>query len=166
MLVEKVCDGVSVLNELVVVIFSPLGATPVAVTVYDCATFRVPSLCQLAPPPLRVPVTLSPEVLTVTFVTLPLTAVTVMPAEGSMFLPPVAGVIFRSLASAAACAEADAEACARDWLGETDGVLWPPLHAVASRPMTAVAATAAIPLAGLRSVPRTVTLLLAPVLPI
>src|SRR5689334_21298405 len=88
-----------------------------------------------------------------------------MPAEGSMFLPPVAGVIFRSLASAAACAEADAEACARDWLGVTDGVWWPPLHAEASRPMTAVTATAAIVRTGLRSVPRTATLLLAPVCP-
>src|SRR5882724_10294815 len=163
MWVVNVCAGVSVLNDALVVIFSPLGATPVAVTVYACATFRFPSLCQLAPPPLRLPVTGSPEVLTVTLVTLPLTAVTVMPAEGSTSLPPVAGVIFRSLASAAAWAEADAAAWARDWLGETAGVLWPPLHAEASRPMTAVAATAAILLAGLRSVPRTVTLLLAPV---
>src|SRR5690348_1244328 len=88
-----------------------------------------------------------------------------MPAEGSTSWLPVAGVIFRSLASAAACAEADAEAWARDWLGETAGVLWPPLHAEASRPVTARAATAANFLAGLRSVPRTATLLLAPVCP-
>src|SRR5207248_4033748 len=126
MWVVKVCAGVSVLNDAVVVIFSPLGAMPLAVTVYDCATFRLPSLCQLAPPPLRLPVTGSPEVLTVTFVTLPLSAVTVMPSEGSTAWLPVAGVIFRYLASAAAWAEADAEAWALDWLGETAGVLWPP----------------------------------------
>ena len=97
-----------------------------------------------------------------TFVTLPLTAVTVIPAAGSTLWLPSAGVIFRSFASAAACALADAEAWALDWLGETDGTLAPPLHAEASSPMAAMAAAAANLLAGLRSVPRTAILLFAP----
>ena len=62
------------------------------------------------PPSLRLPDTASPEVRTVTLVTLPATAVTLMPAEGSTPWLPFAGVIFRSAASAAACALADAEA--------------------------------------------------------
>ena len=49
-----------------------------------------------------------------TLVTLPATAVTLMPAEGSTPWLPFAGVIFRSAASAAARARADAEAAALD----------------------------------------------------
>ena len=47
-----------------------------------------------------------------TLVTLPLRAVTLMPAEGSTPWLPFDGVIFRSAASAAARALADAAACA------------------------------------------------------
>ena len=84
-----------------------------------------------------------------------------MPSDGLASWLPSAGVIFRSLASAAACAWADAEAWALLWAGETEEWL-PLLHAVASRPMAAAAATPAYRRArrpGLRSVPRTVTLL-------
>ena len=49
-----------------------------------------------------------------------------MPPEGLASWLPSAGVIFRFLASAAACALADAEAWALDWAGETVG--WVPLY--------------------------------------
>jgi hypothetical protein len=71
-------------------------------------------LCQLLPLLLRVPVTWSPEDWTVTFVTLPLGAVTVMPSDGLTPWLPFDGVIFSAAASAAALAEADAAACALD----------------------------------------------------
>ena len=96
-----------------------------------------------------------------TLVSFPLTAVTVMRSEGAASWLPSAGVIFSIAASAAACALADAEARAALWAGVT--VEWLPLlHAVASRAMAAAAATPAYRRArrpGLRSVPRTVTLL-------
>ena len=118
-------------------------------------------LCQLLASAARLPDTESPEVRTVTLVTLPATAVTVMPSEGLAPWLPSAGVICRSLASAAACALADAEAWALLCAGET--VEWLPLlHAVASRAMTAATARPAYRRAcraDLRSVPRTVTLL-------
>src|SRR6516165_6731441 len=121
----------------------------------------MPVLCQLLLSPARLPDTASPEVRTVTLVSVPATAVTVMPSAGMASWLPSAGVIVTSLASAAACAWADAEAWARLWAGET--VEWlPPLHAVASRAMAAAAAAPAYRrarLPGLRYVPRTVTLL-------
>ena len=61
-------------------------------------------LCQLLASAARLPDTESPEVRTVTSVSLPATAVTVMPSEGLAPWLPFAGVICRSLASAAACA--------------------------------------------------------------
>src|ERR1700754_3356520 len=85
-----------------------------------------------------------------------------MRSDGLASWLPSTGVIVKSLASAAACAWADAEAWALLWAGET--VEWLPLlHAVTSRPMGAAAAMPAYRRArrpGLRSVPRTVTLLL------
>jgi hypothetical protein len=84
-----------------------------------------------------------------------------MGSEGLALWLPSAGVIRRSLASAAACAWADAEARALLCAGET--VEWLPLlHAVASSAMTAAPARPAYRRAcraDLRSVPRTVTLL-------
>src|ERR1700761_6936515 len=85
-----------------------------------------------------------------------------MPSEGVAPWLPSAGVIRRSLASSAACADADAEACALLCAGETVEWLPPLLHAVASRAMTAATARPAYRRAcraDLRSVPRTVTLL-------
>src|SRR4249920_845082 len=90
-----------------------------------------------------------------------------MPSEGMAPWLPFAGVICRSLASSAACALADAEACALLCAGEAVEWLPPLLHAVASRAMTAATARPAYRRpcrADLRSVPRTVTLL-CPVLP-
>ena len=54
---------------------------------------------------------------TVTLVTLPWVAVTVMPAAGSASRLPSAGVIFRSAAACAAWADAAAEADAAAWAG-------------------------------------------------
>ena len=68
-------------------------------------------LCQVWPSALRVPVTGSPDVLTVTLVTLPLVAVTVIPSAGLASWLPLAGVIFRSAASAAAFTLAEAAGC-------------------------------------------------------
>src|ERR1700749_1837922 len=125
---------------------------------------RWPALCQLLPSPASLPDTVSPEVCTVTFVSVPATAVTVMRSDGLASWLPSTGGIVRSLARAAACAWADAEAWALLWAGET--VEWLPLlHAVASRPMAAAAAMPAYRRPrrpGLRSVPRTVTLPFAP----
>src|SRR6478672_11611732 len=90
-----------------------------------------------------------------------------MPSEGVAPWLPLAGVICRSLASSAACAWADAEACALLCAGEAVEWLPPLLHAVANRAMTAATARPAYPRAcraDLRSVPRTVTLL-CPILP-
>ena len=124
---------------------------------------RFPVLRQVLPSAARLPDTASPEVRTVTLVTLPATAVTMMGSEGLAPWLPSAGVIRRSLASAAACADADAEAWALLCAGETDDWEWLPLlHAVASSAMTAAAARPAYRRAcraDLRSVPRTVTLL-------
>jgi hypothetical protein len=100
----------------------------------------------------------------VTFVTLPVVAVTLMPPEGLTPWLPFAGVIFSSAASiaaralaAAAAAAADAEAAALTWPG-LGGCAWPP-QAVPRRPMAAAAAMVAKSLRDLRSLPRTVTLL-------
>ena len=73
--------------------------------------------------------------MTVTLVTLPWVAVTVMPAAGSASLLPFAGVIFRSAASRAAFTEAEADADAAAWAG----VCACPPQAAASR-LTAAAA--------------------------
>ena len=83
-----------------------------------------------------VPETGSPEVLTVTLVTLPWVAVTVMWDEGSTPRLPFAGVIFSSAATWAACARADAEADALAWAGVSG---CPLLHPDASSPMAAAA---------------------------
>ena len=115
-------------------------------------------LCQVLPPSLRVPETGSPVVWTVTLVTLPLRAATLMPAAGSTSWLPFDGVIFSSAASIAARALADAAACALAWAGlRPDDCPALLLHAVASRPMAAVAAMMANPprLANLPSAPRT-----------
>src|SRR5690348_3986081 len=83
-----------------------------------------------------------------------------MPSEGTAPWLPFAGLIRRSLASSAACAAADAEACALLCAGETVEWLPPLLHAVANRAMTAATARPAYRRAcraDLRSVPRTVT---------
>ena len=69
-------------------------------------------LCQTRPPERSAPGTVAPPgPVTVTLVTvLPLVAVTVIPAEGLARWLPLAGLIFSSEASSAACAEAEAEA--------------------------------------------------------
>ena len=87
-----------------------------------------------------------------TLVTLPWVAVTVMPAAGSASRLPSAGVIFRSAAACAACADAAAEADAAAWAG----VCACPPQAAASRLMTAAAAMLTYVRARL---PRTLTLL-------
>ena len=64
-----------------------------------------------------------------------------MPAAGSTSWLPFDGVIFSSAASIAARALADAAACALAWAGlRPDDCPALLLHAVASRPMAAVAA--------------------------
>src|ERR1700750_2952123 len=99
-----------------------------------------------------------------------------MPSEGRAPWLPFAGVICRSLASSAACAWADAEACALLCAGEAVewpappllgggggwGCLRPLRQAVANRARPAATARPAhrrACRADLRSVPRTVTLL-------
>jgi hypothetical protein len=109
-------------------------------------------LCQVLPSELSVPDTAPPPgAATVTLVTLPLVAVTVIPAEGLTPWLPVAGVIFSSEASSAACALAAAEAeaaAAADadaaeaeaWAGVCGGAL---LQAAVSSPITSAATTLA-----------------------
>src|ERR1700745_4107406 len=85
-----------------------------------------------------------------------------MPSEGRAPWLPFAGVICRSLASSAACAWADAEACALLCAGEAVEWLAALLVAGADRAMPAATARPAhrrACRADLRSVPRTVTLL-------
>ena len=69
-------------NELVWVSFRPAESIPVAVTVYRCETPRAQVLCQAVPAALSAPVTASPEVRTVTLVSLPSVAVTLIPLDG------------------------------------------------------------------------------------
>ena len=95
-------------------------------------------LCQVLPSALSVPETvLAPGAAgTVTLVTLPWVAVTVIPAEGLTARLPLAGVIFSSEAISAACADADADADAETWAGVRGAAL---LHPAASSPMAAAA---------------------------
>ena len=109
-------------------------------------------LCQTRPPSPKVPDTAAPPgAATVTLVTLPLVAVTVIPAEGLTPRLPLAGVIFSSEASSAACAEAEADAAARAeaaaaaaeaeaWAGVCGGPL---LQAAVSSPIVTAATTLA-----------------------
>ena len=64
--------------------------------------------CQVRPASVTVPATGSPEAVTVTFVTRPAVAVTVMPREGLTPWLPLAGVIFSSVPGGVACAVAEA----------------------------------------------------------
>jgi hypothetical protein len=105
-------------------------------------------LCQTRPPSRSVPETVPPPgAATVTLVTLPLVAVTVIPAEGLAPRLPLAGVIFSSEASSAACAEAAAEAEAD--AADAEAEAWagvcgcPPLQAAVSSPIAAAATTLA-----------------------
>jgi hypothetical protein len=85
-----------------------------------------------------------PGAATMTLVTLPLVAVTVIPAEGLTPRLPLAGVIVSSEASSAACAEAaaeaEADAEAEAWAGVCGGPL---LQAAVSSPITAAVTTLA-----------------------
>ena len=70
-----------------------------------------------APPAPRRAAGAAASEVTVTLVTLPWVAVTVMPAAGSASRLPFDGVIFRSAAACAAFADAEAEADAEAWAG-------------------------------------------------
>jgi hypothetical protein len=105
-------------------------------------------LCQTRPPSRKAPETVAPPgAATVTLVTLPLVAVTVIPAEGLTPRLPLAGAILSSEASSAACAEAAAEAAeeeadaeAEAWAGVCGGPL---LQAAVSSPIVTAATTLA-----------------------
>src|ERR1700735_5860174 len=80
-----------------------------AVTVYDCDTFSVSPLCQEVRPVEYVPVTGSPEVGTVTFLSVPPAALTVIPVAGSAVLSPPPGVIVTAGPAGGGLAFGDAE---------------------------------------------------------
>jgi hypothetical protein len=64
-----------------------------AVTVYRCDTFSAQVLCHTVPAAFIVPLTGSPAVVTVTLLSLPCAAVTVMPWPGWALVLPLAGVM-------------------------------------------------------------------------
>src|ERR1035438_8938714 len=91
--VENVLFGVSVRNELVLVIGVPAGPTAVAMTVKRCETSSAQVLRHTVPASLSFPLTGSPPVSTVTFVILPPTALTVIPRFGTSSIPLPVGVV-------------------------------------------------------------------------
>src|SRR5215813_3810432 len=96
MCVLNVCDGTRVLNVLVCVTWCPPESAATALTVSVWDTGSVQSLCQAVRELLKVPVStrspVSPAPLTVTDLSVPLDAVTVIPLTGSAPVVPLAGV--------------------------------------------------------------------------